>query len=71
MEQRVKELGKEAVERKRAEEALRESEGQKKAILDASVDRIRFVDRDIRIIWANQTTSRELNVAPEDLAGQP
>lgn len=53
------------------EEALRESEAQKKAILDASVDRIRPVDKDMRIIWANKTTTRELSVAPEDLAGQP
>ncbi len=58
-------------ERKRSEEALRESEAQKKAILDASVDRIRLVDTDMRIIWANKTTTRELNTAPEDLVGQP
>ena len=58
-------------ERKRTEEALRESEAQKKAILDASVDRIRLVDTDMRIIWANKTTTRELNMAPEDLVGQP
>ena len=70
LEQRVKELEKESAERKRAEEALRQSEDQKKAILDASIDRIRLVDKDMRIIWANKTTTRELNVAPEDLAGQ-
>ena len=69
LEQRVKELEKESAERKRAEEALRQSEDQKKAILDASIDRIRLVDKDMRIIWANKTTTRELNVAPEDLAG--
>ena len=58
-------------ERKRTEEALGESEAQKKAILDASVDRIRLVDTDMRIIWANKTTTRELNMAPEDLVDQP
>jgi PAS domain S-box-containing protein len=58
-------------ERKRAEEEQRESEAQKKAILDASVDRIRLVDTDMRMIWANKTTTRELNIAPEDLVGQP
>ena len=41
-----------------------------KAILDASIDRIRLVDRDMRIIWANQTTTKELRVSPEDLAGK-
>ena len=65
------ELKQEISQRKRVEEALRESEAQKKAILDASVDRIRLVDREMRVIWANKTTSRELNVAPEDLVGQP
>ena len=51
-------------------EALRKSEAQKKAILDASIDRIRLVDRDMRIIWSNQTTVRSLNVDPEDLVGE-
>ena len=63
--------GEDITERKKAEEALRESEAQKKAILDASVDRIRLVDTDMRMIWANKTTTRELNIAPEDLTGQP
>jgi len=71
LEKKVKELEKETLEGKKAEEALRESEAQKKAILDASVDRIRLVDTDMRIIWANKTTTRELNMAPEDLVGQP
>jgi len=66
-----KQLKVEIEERKQAEETLRESEAQKKAILDASVDRIRLVDTDMRIIWANKTTTRELNTAPEDLVGQP
>jgi PAS domain S-box-containing protein len=41
-----------------------------KAILDASIDRIRLVDRDMKIIWANQTTTKELRVSPEDLVGK-
>jgi len=56
-------------EKKKTEEALRESEAQKKAILDASVDRIRLVDKDLKIIWANETTTRELNIAPDELVG--
>ena len=62
---------KDVTERWQAEKALRESETEKKAILDASIDRIRLVDKDMRIVWANQTTTRELNVTPEDLVGQP
>ena len=50
LERRVKELEKEAHDRNRAEDALRASEAQKQAILDASVDRIRLVDTDMKII---------------------
>jgi len=60
----------ETTERRAAEEALRRSEAQKKAILDASIDRIRLSDTDMRIIWANETHARELNIAPEDIIGQ-
>jgi len=70
LEQKVKKIEKEPLERKQTEEALRESEAQKKAILDASIDRIRLVDTDMRIIWANKTTTRELHMAPEDLRGK-
>ena len=55
---------------KQAEEKLRNSETQKKAILDASIDSIRLVDKDMRIIWANQTTTTEMNIAPEALIGK-
>jgi PAS domain S-box-containing protein len=54
----------------RAEEALHDAEAQKQAILDASVDRIRLTDTDMRIIWANKTTAKQLNIAPEELVGQ-
>jgi two-component system sensor histidine kinase/response regulator len=56
-------------EKKKTEGALRESEAQKKAILDASVDRIRLLDKDLKIIWANKTTTSQLNIASEDLVG--
>jgi PAS domain S-box-containing protein len=54
----------------RTEHALHDAEAQKQAILDASVDRIRLTDRDMKIIWANKTTARELGIAPEELVGQ-
>jgi PAS domain S-box-containing protein len=41
-----------------------------KAILDTSIDRIRLVNKDMRIIWANQTTTKELNASPETLVGK-
>ena len=71
LEKKLKKLEKKTLAGKKAEEALRVSEAEKKAILDASVDRIRLVDKDMKILWANKTTTRELNVAPKDLVGQP
>ncbi len=41
--------------RKRAEEALRESEAQKQALLDASPDMIMQIDTNMKILWANRT----------------
>ncbi len=70
LEQRIRELEKEAVGRKRAEEALRASEAQKRAILDASVDRIRYVDKDMKIIWGNKTTVLVHGMSPEDVVGK-
>jgi signal transduction histidine kinase len=69
LDQRVTELEKEAVGRKKAEEALSESEIQKRA-LDASVDRIRYVDKDMRIIWANKKTAIDLDMHPAELVGR-
>jgi PAS domain S-box-containing protein len=56
--------------RKRAEEALRASEAEKKAILDASMDRVRLVDRDLKIIWANKKTATDIKTTPDQLIGR-
>ncbi|MBW2245589.1 MAG: PAS domain S-box protein [Deltaproteobacteria bacterium] len=56
-------------EKKRMEVSLRQSESQKRAILDASIDRIRYIDKDMKIIWANKTTAMALNMSTEDLVG--
>ncbi|MBN1273921.1 MAG: PAS domain S-box protein [Candidatus Aminicenantes bacterium] len=60
----------EITDRKQALEALRQSEVQKRAILDASIDRIILIDRDMRIIWANKTTTKEFGVIPEKIRGE-
>ena len=56
-------------DRKRIELALREKETQMRAILDASIDRIRYVDKDLKIIWGNKTMAAALDMSPEDLVG--
>jgi PAS domain S-box-containing protein len=70
LRKRIAQLEAFEAQRRRAAKALKDSEAQKKAILDASVDRIRLVDRDLRIIWANKTALRSLNIASEDLVGK-
>ena len=40
-------------ERKRAEEALRESEAQKQALLDGTPDMIIQIDTNMKVLWAN------------------
>ena len=57
-------------QRKQMENALRESEAQKTALLDAAIDRIRYVDTDMKIIWANKTAVDASGMAPEDLVGK-
>lgn len=54
---------------KQAEEALRASEAEKDAILDASPDIILLVGTDFKIIWANRTAGETVNRDPQDLMG--
>ena len=56
--------------RKRMERALRESEAQKIAILEASIDRIRYVDKDMRILLANKAAASGLEMEAEALRGR-
>ena len=58
------------VRNQRLKQSLRESESQKQAILDVSLDQIRYVDADLKIIWANKTVVSDLNVSLEDVIGQ-
>lgn len=63
-------LKKEIEERKLVEDALRENEKQLKAILDATMDRIRYVDKDMRIIWANKASALGMGCSSEELTGE-
>jgi PAS domain S-box-containing protein len=55
--------------RVRAEMALRKSEAQKEAILNASIDSIRLVDTDLRIIWANKIVEQEMKKSQTNVVG--
>jgi PAS domain S-box-containing protein len=47
-----------SIERKKTEQALRESSGKLDAMLGAISDHMTMVDRDMRIIWANATAKK-------------
>ncbi len=57
-------------ERKSAEDALRESEAQKKAILDGITTNIALVDKNMTILWANKTAAASVNKLPEEMIGR-
>ncbi|MCD6600070.1 MAG: PAS domain-containing sensor histidine kinase [Dehalococcoidia bacterium] len=54
-------------ELKRAEEALRESEGKLAAMLGSIVDHMSMLDKDLNIIWANKTAKK---IFGEDIIGK-
>ncbi len=63
-------ISRDVTERRKAERALKESEKQKKLILDSSLDWIRYVDRDMRIIWANKAIRSHLKMPQKEIQGQ-
>jgi PAS domain S-box-containing protein len=62
---------KDITQRKRAEAELRKSEAQKQAILDASIDWVCQVDRNLRIVWCNRATAQGLQMPADDITGRP
>ena len=57
-------------ERRQAEEALRESEQEKNAILNSMSEDVVYHDMEHRIIWANSVASKSVGLTPDDLVGQ-
>lgn len=56
-------------EQKKADEALRESEAQKQAILDGITTNIAFVNENLEILWANKTAADSVGKSPEEMIG--
>ncbi len=56
-------------DRRQWEEKLRESEAEKQAILDASVDVIIQTDSDMRLVWANKRAGEIANKTTQDFIG--
>ena len=56
-------------ERKRDEEALRLSEGQKNAILNGITTNIAFVDDKLQILWVNKAAAESVGLSPQEMIG--
>ncbi|MCP4576908.1 MAG: PAS domain S-box protein [Deltaproteobacteria bacterium] len=69
LEQRVKAFENEALARKRAGEALLESEAQKAAILDGITTNLAFVNENLEILWANKTAADSVNRTVGEMVG--
>lgn len=56
-------------EEKRAEESLRQSEAQKKALLEGLCINLSFVDENLSILWANRAAAASVKKSPEEMIG--
>jgi len=59
-----------ALERERAEEALRDSEQEKQAILNSMSEVVVHQDLEHRVVWANRVAGESIGVAPDELLGR-
>ncbi len=57
-------------QRKQAEDNLKHSEREKSLILDAISERITYLDRNYRVIWANRMAAESVNMNIEELSGK-
>ena len=69
LEASVRTMRRESSERKQAEEALRESEAQKAAILDGISTNLAFVNEDLEILWANKSSADSVNRNVDEIIG--
>ncbi len=58
-------------DRIRAEAALRQSEDEKRTILDSLKELVIYHDTHMRIVWANKAACESIGVTLEDLIGRP
>jgi len=62
-------ISRDITERVRAEEALRESESEKKSILNAISDVVLFQDTNLTIRWGNEAAARSVGKTQQELVG--
>ena len=69
LELKVRELEREVVEAKQAEETMRTAETEKKAILDAMSDIVMFQNTNLSIRWGNKAAGRSVGKTQQELVG--
>lgn len=63
-------IARDVTERKRIEDALRQSEQEKTAVLDSMSELVIYLGTDLRIIWANRAVCEATGQPPEALIGR-
>ena len=69
LEQRIKELERESIECKLAEEALKESEERYREFVEGTDDLITRVDKEGKFIFANHMSHKIFGLSPQDCVG--
>ena len=57
-------------ERKKAEQALRESERQKEVILNSTAEMVAYYNTELQVIWANRTSAESVGRTAEEVIGE-
>jgi len=70
LEQRVKKLEKRASACRQANQALKRTEQEKRAILDSLSEHVIYQDIEMNVLWANQAACDSVGMTREDLIGR-
>lgn len=70
LRQRVAELETEEERRRQIEERLKASESEKALVLNSLSELVAFLDRELRIKWANRAAAESVGLSPESLIGR-
>ncbi|MFW6108328.1 MAG: PAS domain S-box protein [bacterium] len=68
LRERNRALQAEVAERHRAEQALRQAEQERAIVLDTVSEVVTYLDRDLRITWANRAGAELSGLRPEEIA---
>ncbi len=70
LRQRIAELEVLEGEHKKAEEALRNAEQEKAAILYSMLELVTYQDTEMRVLWVNRAARESVGLAPEQIVGR-